>query len=347
MNGTGRPLDHPGNSGPGLPARYYRRLAGLLATQGLEPDRLLGDSGVDAQRLLAADGEISLGEANALALSALRLSARDDLGLLLGSALEPASHDVLGLAMQQASCLDTALRLAARYFSLLSPGFRMRYRLQEETAELTIYPSLAFSPDALRLHLDTVLIATLSEVSFLLGQRHVPNSVDLGWERPHYARRYADLIGRPPSFSALPFPGIRLCFSASQVLRPRPEANAPSLAAARQRCEAQVQRTLSRHRLSDWTRMMLHHSAHGIPRKQELAQLLGISTRSFTRYLSREGNTFRQLSDDTRQQAAEVALQHGEESITALAHRLGFSDGANFNRAFRRRHGCAPRSFRR
>ena len=331
----------------GLPARYYRRLAGLLAAQRLDPGQLLNDSGVGADRLLAADGEISLGEATALAHSALRLSGRDDLGLLLGAALEPASHDILGLAMQQAACLDTALRLGARYFSLLSPGFRMRYRLQAQSAELEIYPCLAFGQDALRLHLDTVLIATLNELSFLAGQKCPPSLIELGWERPHYARHYAHLIGCPPRFSALPFPGIRLSFSAAQMLAPRRGADAPALAAARQRCEAQVRHTVKRQGLSEWTRMMLRHAAHGIPLKQELASLLGMSTRSFTRHLTQEGCSFRQLSNQCRQQTAETALREGEESITTLAHRLGYSDGANFSRAFRRQRGCAPREFRR
>lgn len=328
---------------PELPARYYLRLAELLAALGVDLQALVRQSGVSIERLLQPGATLALGDVQALTCCACRLAGKPELGLLLGARLEPASHEVLGLALQQTRSLDQALRLASRYFSLLSPGFRMRYRLDQGGAEVELIPCLPFEAEALQLHLDTVLAASLGELRFLAGYRLLPRSVELGWARTAYAQRYVDLIGRPPAFAALPLPGIRLSFAASDMLALRPQADTRLLADARQRCEAMVQRTLRRAGLADWTRMMLRHAAHGMPRKQELADLLGLSTRSFTRHLAREGCNFRQLSLQSRLLAAEQTLGHGAESITALAHRLGYSDAANFTRAFRRARGCAPR----
>ncbi|MBD8526462.1 AraC family transcriptional regulator [Pseudomarimonas arenosa] len=334
------------SSTPSLPARYYLRLAELLVELGVDLEALLNDAKVAADRLLAPSASLSLDEVQALSLNAARLCGRADLGLQLGRRLEPASHDVLGLAMQQAPTLDAALRLAARYFSLLSPGFRMRYHLDPEHGELAIYPRLAFRDEVLRLHLDTVLAAVLTEINFLNACRLQPLRVDLGWPRPDHHSNYNALLGITPAFSALPLPGIQLQFAAPDLLAPRDEANQPGLLRARQRCEATVQRLQTRG-LADWTQMMLRHAAHSMPNKRELAALLGMSERSFTRRLAAEGCSFRQLSLDYRLRAAEQALTAGDESLTALAHRLGYSDGANFTRAFRRRYGRAPRDWRR
>lgn len=332
---------------PELPARYYLRLAELLAELGIDLERLIEHSGVGVERVLDASSMLTLTEVQNLSRSACQLADLPELGLLLGSRLEPASHDVLGWAMQQAPTIDAALRLASRYFSLLSPGFRMRYRLDSTVAEVELMPSLPFEHEALRLHLDTVLAAALTEVRYLAKRRLVPRSVDLGWSRPEYAQRYKTLIGRMPQFSALAWPGVRFWFDADDMLAPTQQADPTALAEARLRCERRVQRTLRGAGLAAWTAMMLHHAAHGMPKKGELAALLGMSARSYTRHLAREQCSFRQLSLQSRLRLAHASLAEGNSTITDLAHRLGYSDAANFSRAFRQVHHCAPRAWRR
>ena len=50
--------------------------------------------------------------------------------------------------------------------------------------------------------------------------------------------------------------------------------------------------------------------------------------------------------DQTRAYLARLKLRKTDQSVTEIGHSLGFSDSANFNRAFRRWTGQSPRQFR-
>ncbi|OBF11097.1 helix-turn-helix domain-containing protein [Mycobacterium sp. 852002-10029_SCH5224772] len=65
------------------------------------------------------------------------------------------------------------------------------------------------------------------------------------------------------------------------------------------------------------------------------------------RGLLRADNTSqRRIRDEVLRDRAIEALVHGEETITDLAARLGFSETSAFRRAFRRWTGTPPRAYR-
>lgn len=63
--------------------------------------------------------------------------------------------------------------------------------------------------------------------------------------------------------------------------------------------------------------------------------------------LSRENTNFQQVLDSTRQSLAASYIEQSSFSITEIAFLLGFSDAANFTRAFKRWTGKPPLEFRK
>src|SRR5690606_7270419 len=118
-----------------LPARYYARLGLLLTEQGVALECLLRLARLPTRRLLDPEGRLSVPEVERLSRHALALYPGRDLGWRLGARIPPAEHATLGHALLAAPTLDAALRLAARYFALLSPGFVLRYRLEADCGE--------------------------------------------------------------------------------------------------------------------------------------------------------------------------------------------------------------------
>ena len=93
--------------------------------------------------------------------------------------------------------------------------------------------------------------------------------------------------------------------------------------------------------------MMLREAHEGVPTLAELARLLNLSSRTLDRHLAREGSRFLEISKRIRHEKACVLLEAGEQSITQIAYQLGYKDGANFTRAFRRESGVSPSDYRR
>ena len=119
-----------------------------------------------------------------------------------------------------------------------------------------------------------------------------------------------------------------------------------ALKAAEDRCRSMVQRALNRQDVSGWVRMMLREARHGMPSMEEMAHTLNMSPRSLDRYLQREGAGYRALLQQVRHERAQRLLLNSGTSITQIALELGYTDAANFTRAFRKIEGVSPSVFR-
>lgn len=72
-----------------------------------------------------------------------------------------------------------------------------------------------------------------------------------------------------------------------------------------------------------------------------------MSPRTLRRKLLAEGTSFHEIHTAVRQQAAIELLQDPDLSLEDIAHRLGFSDSANFRHAFKKWTGRTTSEYRR
>lgn len=83
-----------------------------------------------------------------------------------------------------------------------------------------------------------------------------------------------------------------------------------------------------------------------IPTVAEVAEMAGISIRSFQRKLSNAGVSYSDLLDRVRFENASKLLRGTDAKIIDVAFSSGYTDPAHFTRAFRRFSGVTPREFR-
>ena len=84
----------------------------------------------------------------------------------------------------------------------------------------------------------------------------------------------------------------------------------------------------------------------GSVNEEKIAAILNLSVRSMQRKLKEEGSSFKELLNQTRQELAEQYIENSRLSINEITYLLGFSDPANFSRAFKRWHGVSPSQYR-
>jgi AraC-like DNA-binding protein len=90
---------------------------------------------------------------------------------------------------------------------------------------------------------------------------------------------------------------------------------------------------------------ILHETRVGFPSLHQTARQLHVTPRTLHRRLTAEGTSFRAVLDDVRHRAAVEQLRSGEATIQEVAYLLGYSDPANFRRAFRRWTGSPPSAY--
>lgn len=80
---------------------------------------------------------------------------------------------------------------------------------------------------------------------------------------------------------------------------------------------------------------------------QLTAAIIGTSPRTLQRHLAQDNTSFSRTLQAVRFRNAQSLLQDSKTPLTVIAKRLGYTDSANFIRAFKRWTGVAPSEFRR
>jgi AraC-like DNA-binding protein len=78
-----------------------------------------------------------------------------------------------------------------------------------------------------------------------------------------------------------------------------------------------------------------------------LARALGMSERTLRRRLQDHATSYQQLLDDVRSEQARTWIEQSDDTLEAIAGRLGFADTSSFFHAFKRWTGTTPAQFRR
>ena len=329
-----------------LPARYYARAAEVLIQQKLDLASALQLAGLDLAALSAPDAQLSLDEIERLLAAVVLVTGRSDLPLDLGRSIDLRNHSAVGFAILSSPSVGYALALTARFFRLIFPAFRMRYKRGIQTAEVEFWPTLPMSHAALVFHLETVAVAAHCDIEELLGGALPAYDLMLSIERPAHHHRYRELGNARCHFDAMTRPGLRMIFPVGLMDRRPKLASAAALQMAEHRCRQLVDDVRARRDVGGWVKMMLREAHEGMPTLAELAHTLSISPRTLDRYLKAEGLSFRQLQSQQRHARACELLRQTVQPVTRIAYDLGYSDAANFTRAFRRMQGCSPTAYR-
>ncbi|MDP3859339.1 MAG: AraC family transcriptional regulator [Stagnimonas sp.] len=328
-----------------VPARYYLRLAEELSRQGIDITALLAALQLPPQLLQEPDALLPFADVDRLVTRFFELTGRSELGFELGRQLHVSSHSLVGFGMLSSPNLEAALRFVARHFRLVMPSFRLLYSAGADWAELHFQPVAAMSHVCLAFHLEAMATAALRDVHDLTGGQAPPCRLQLSIARPPHAARYERLGDVVTEFAAGATPGVRLRFLADLAGIPLRLADPNALKVAEARCDAQVRRATRQRQFADWVAMSLREVSEGLPTLAELAAMLNLSARSLNRYLEREGTSYRALAGRIQHELACERLASGAMTVTEVAYSLGFSDPANFTRAFRDREGASPRDY--
>ena len=136
-------------------------------------------------------------------------------------------------------------------------------------------------------------------------------------------------------------------FTKPYLLKPIPTANESVAIANDKFVEELISKTQNQSASYQTRKVIRSNLLNGEPVSIEnIAKVVNMSERNLQRHLHQEKTTFRTLIDHERKKLARQLLQDSKESICNIAYQLGFSDSANFSRAFRRWFDCKPMNFR-
>jgi AraC-like DNA-binding protein len=331
-----------------LPARYVLLLLQCLRDLGVDPVRVLALANIDPASLEERQAMVSHDQVERLMRAATQASGRSDIAFESGRRIKMNSHDLLGYGLLSCPTVDEYLRMASRHYHLLTETWTMRYHRWPEGGEAVYTPLVALSSVTLPFYLETLAMAQQVQMELLLGRHALPYDFYLSMAEPAHIARYRALAPARFHFQPQSPPSLRVIMPAALLDQSLPLTNLDVMRDIDARCTA-LGRTPPRSDVG-WPAyiMMALREAQGIQvTLEDIARRVNVSARTIDRHLKKEGTGFRELSDKVRFERACDLLCQPASSITEVAAQLGFSDAANFSRAFKRVHGMSPGEYQR
>jgi AraC-like DNA-binding protein len=249
---------------------------------------------------------------------------------------------VYGYALTNSATFGDAVVLGMKYLKLAGPVVHKRFRLLGDKALLEGCDVLSLGP-VLPLAAEFWLASMLQLAINILAAPFPSQCLRLPYPRPTYAAAYERMFGCPVHFDA---PRIEWEFDASVLRMPCPSANPATAKLCAGFCD-QIMRSLPEDSgLAHQIRVACLNNRGRVSNAQDVARSLGLSVRTMHRRLAEEGFRFQAIADEVRQVAAAGLLRSSPLSIDEIAVRVGFSEAANFRRAFRRWTGASPTQYR-
>jgi AraC-like DNA-binding protein len=324
-----------------LPAAYARELIALSERFGVTPEALLQDSGYGPSELENPALRIPMRNVAQLAKRAVQLTQEPGLPFYLGLQMRLSLHGFLGFAAMTAGNLGEAIALAQRFGGTRTTAVSVRLDVEGELCSVTLEEHCDLGDT--RDFLVVALFTGVTQLAHAITGRKLHGVVDFNFPEPAYFERFAHWVPGEMRFER---PHNRLIFATEFLSYPIVSADPVATQLAREQCERELAALGEGVKLLDQVRALLHAAGRSLPSVEEVAARLHVSTRTLKRKLTEHGTSFTKIVDGHLRVQALLLIDDARLTIDDIADRLGYSDAANFTRAFKRWTGSAPGSYR-
>jgi AraC-like DNA-binding protein len=321
-----------------LPAVHALHLVEVLARWQVTPAELLAPLGLDAEKLADPRARLSIATVEKLVQRAQALTGEPALGIYLGLSMRASVHGYLGFAAMTAATVRDAIELAARFTPTRTSALALHLCVDGDMASLVLEERAPLG--SAREMIVFSLLVGIWQMGRALTGRELSGSADVAFPEPPWFQRFSGAVG-----VRFDQPVNQLVFATSTLSLPLMMADAAALRLAREQCERELDALGAGETMTARVRRLLPKEGGGFRGLEEVARLLHVSTRTLKRRLADERISFSQLLDDERRDHALLLVR--AHSLDEVAARLGYSDLANFTRAFRRWTGKTPGAYRK
>lgn len=318
---------------------YARSVLDCLNGRGISPSALLAKAGLEWHDL-SQGRHIDPSTFQSFVAHALHRSGEPALGVMAGLMLQPY-HSPVGIGAVTSGTVGEGLRFLCRHAQLLYGNVEFRF---ENAAPWSVLEVRITRPlhEAHEFVSQFIIGAHCRLLEAMCGRPVDELVVGLPYARPPGGDVSCSRYVRRVEFDCA---CLRFKIPAALTRQACVSANAEEFRDAAQACR-RIDAELARGQFSQRVQRALAERLAKDPGAGELAAHLGISVRTMARQLAEGGTTYSDLKDQLRKTQATWYLKHTELSIEAIASRLGYTELANFSRAFRRWHCVSPRKMR-
>tara|TARA_R110001592_G_scaffold248308_1_gene510603 strand:- start:79449 stop:80495 length:1047 start_codon:yes stop_codon:yes gene_type:complete len=250
-------------------------------------------------------------------------------------------------AIITAGNLRRALLRSARFLQLLNEDLRIELDETGDEARLTVHYSNPHDLDSI-FFITSIFVIWIRLSCWLVQRSILLERIEFSFEEPEYSDEFDLMFPCRHKFSQQQ---NRVIFSKKFLSLPITQ-DSESLTAFLHNAPESL---LTQYRSDESTsaqikRLFIHRKGMVVELDNmsfdDVASELNMTTHTIRRRLKEEGNSFQEIKDSIRREQALTLLENNTLSLLSIAEKLGFSEAAAFNRAFKKWTGFTPGAYR-
>ena len=322
-------------------ASYELAFVAALKQCSLDPAAVFRDAGVQLRASSDPLARISNADVAKLFQASIKASGDPYFGIAVGRNMQPVNLHAVGFGLLASSSIRDFYQRICNYYRVVSQNAEF---LHYDDDNSSILAASNIKASACHESEDAFIIMIVDFLRRLYQEELNPVWVELHRPCPRQGEQpYLDFFRCPVKFDCT---DIRIAIDGKLVDSPLPGASA-ELAQSNDGIAMRYLEQLDRDDIVNRVRrIVIEDLASGMLTKQRTADRLHMSPRNLQFKLTALDTTFQEILDQTRQNLAKGYIEQSHLSITEIAYILGFSDSANFTRAFKRWTDRSPSDFR-
>jgi len=264
------------------------------------------------------------------------------IGIKVAQHIHPTTLHALGFAWLSSTTLLGALNRLVRYYRIVTDVEKLE--LAEGNDNYSLALSRTQNVEVVDADYDTFFAAILVMCQAICGESFRFTSIEMERSAPNCESEMKFFFKSPITFSS----GHNVIwFDRSIIHEVLPTANA-KLARKNDQIMAQYISQLDESDIAMQVKSrLIDRLSSGSVKESEIAIDLNMTLRTLQRKLVERGTSYKAIANETRR---DLALEYVREQylpLTEITYLLGYSEQANFTRAFRRWTGQSPTDYRK
>ncbi len=314
----------------------------MHAITGLEPGSMYARAGIDLGEEDGVGMFVSARQVLNLVDQIMGALKMPYIGLAMGNLMTVSHHGMAGLAAVTQPTLWDCGQAVVRFCRELFPPLEMSVTLDGEEGWFAIDENIPLHPYS-HFFVELNLVSFYNIFRDLVANDPdlMPLRVEIGYPEPSWGHIYRRYFKCPVVFGCHQSRIIGKSMLAEHEL---PLANRLMAMTAEKSLFENIPTKAMKYLPLRLRRLLIRYYG-AFPSLENAASELGMSGRTMRRKLKDDGTSYQQELDFVRQKFAREYFARGGDSVTELAHLLGFADSSAFAKAFRRWTDMSPKEY--
>lgn len=318
-----------------------------LDESDIEPEEVMKRAGLPVSHLDDIDGQFSAGEVKALLQATLDVTNDPALGLHIGQEIAIEMLDMVAMMAARSPTVRVAFQQVIQYSPLISTLGRAELIEEGDQAWMVLHLADELVEMGAYYCSEVVITSIFCAAQRLVKGEFLLKEVHFRLPAPPWWEEYSQVFGEEVKIY---FGAAQDCVVVDRRLLDLPmKRHSPGLyrhlrEQAARRLASMPQPESAR---ASVERLIGEYLGERLLDLPTIAERMGMTPRTLQRRLKEEGHNFQSVYDACRQQQAHLHLSTYNTDIQTLAALLGYSEQANFYRAFKGWFGLTPNEYRR